>query len=138
MSSANQIALHGDGIRVTYYPGGTGPVIEGKGRARLFYQHHATSMTFHDEDVTEEKNEGLGRTVTVTLSSIPDFGSTTFTLLVPEIVLPDGTDGPHASAHVRTLGITRISSTTIAGPAGPDTYEAVRLRGTASLVMIPD
>jgi hypothetical protein len=74
----------------------------------------------------------LGTEVTVTLESVPDLHTITFTLLLPSFRLPKDNE-----SKFETLGITTTNHTTIAGPPeGPEqTYEAITLHGVAKSVL---
>ena len=79
------------------------------------------------------KSEGIsvGTLVSVVIATVPDRGTTTFSLLLPAIRLGDS-----RRASFRTIGITTLAKTTIAGPpqGAQQSYKAMDLRGTAKLV----
>ena len=74
----------------------------------------------------------IGTLVTVELNHIPDLKRTTFTLLVPDVVLGEQSGG----AHIETIGITTVHRDSIIGPPQGQTelYTVERLRGTAQFV----
>src|ERR1700761_8441892 len=82
----NAYHLHGEGIRVTYFPTGEGPLTV-DGPVKLVYQDHHRTMTFRAHDVTVADVPSVGSLVTVVLHMTPDLGSTTATLVVPTVVL---------------------------------------------------
>lgn len=74
----------------------------------------------------------LGSLVSVVVQSTPDFGSTTATVLIPDVVL----EGAH-SVSVHTLLITSMHSSTLTGICQPqrDTYTVTKLRGSAVQIL---
>ncbi len=133
MNAPNHYQLQGDGISVTYYPGGFGPATAA-GRLRLIYQHAARSLALRDSEIATVEAPGLGTIVSAELDLVTDFGSTIFNLVLPEVDLPDG---PSPSVHLRTIAITRIRSGMPTGHPRGDSYHATPLSGTADVVMIP-
>jgi hypothetical protein len=74
--------------------------------------------------------------VSVTIQESIDVGSTSFTLIVPAVQLPQGLG---ASTPISTAGITtthRILAGAI-GHAQTETYVVTPLTGTASRVVLP-
>jgi hypothetical protein len=75
--------------------------------------------------------------VTVTLVITVELGSTTFSVLLPRVNLPDHWG---ASAFIRAEGITTVHNLSLAPPANlgqGDTYMVTPLSGTGSLSIIP-
>src|SRR3954469_17509197 len=97
------------------------------GRPRLTYQDPARTLEFSGEELALEET-GLGTVVTVVLETVPDLGTTSFSLLVPPVNLANGT-----YAGVVTFGVTAVSRTTLAGPVSGQstTYQVTHLQGTA-------
>ena len=83
--------------------------------------------------VTAIKSEGvgIGTLVSVTIATVPDKGTTTCLILLPAIRLGDS-----KRASFRTIGITTLAKTTIAGPpqGAQQSYKVIDLRGSAKLV----
>jgi hypothetical protein len=132
MGAPNQYHLHGDGIAVTYYPGGDGPIIQGRGRLVLSYQDAFQSRGFDTDDVRVVEVDDLGSIVSVTLVLTVDVGYTSFSLLVPEVLLPDQ---PEPSVYVHTRGITTVhrAFAGLIGHPQEETYRVTELYGTASV-----
>jgi hypothetical protein len=130
----NQYHLHGGGIQVSYFPRGSGPITRG-GPLVLTYQDEHRSLPFYRDDVRTVDVADLGMIVSVTLVTTPGVGSTTFSLLVPQVQLPGGED----SVDIKTEGITTIhrSLVGVIGPAQAETYRVRRLTGTASSGILP-
>ena len=100
----DQYHLAGDGITVAYFPGGSGPLVAGRGRLRLEYQDAERSQSFHDADVRTVDVADLGTIVSVTLVISVDTASTTLSLLVPNVVLPE----QQSSVDIHTEAITTL------------------------------
>jgi hypothetical protein len=123
--SPNQYHLAGDGIAVSYLPLGSGPVGPAGG-AELFYQQRV----FHADEIRSVHLEDIGTVVSVTLEGSVDAGTTTFSLVIPAVLLPR--DG-HASAPIETFGVTTLHRGFAAqiGFAQRETYTIAHLRGDA-------
>jgi hypothetical protein len=132
----NQFHLQGGGITVTYFPQGFGPIHPG-GAARLIYQDATRSLNLTGADVRQvQVPNGLGTVVTVTIVQTVDVGDTTFSVLIPEVVVPAH---PASSTPVTTVGITtihRIFAGAI-GHAQRETYTTTCLSGTAATGILP-
>lgn len=135
MTAPNQYHLHGGGISVSYYPDGFGPPIAGRGSLRLVYQDVHQSLPFYDDDVRTVDVADLGTVVSVTLVMTVDTGSTTFSLLVPDIQLPEQEN----SVFIHTEGITTVHRVFVAliGHPQSETYTVTSLRGTAAVGPLP-
>jgi hypothetical protein len=70
----NVYHLHGEGIRITYYPEGSGPPTA-DGPVELIYQDLHRTLTFRAHEVTVDQVASLGSLVSVVVQSTPDFGS---------------------------------------------------------------
>lgn len=134
MSSPNQYHLHGGGISVSYFPDGAGPIIEGLGPMRFTYQDSMRALIFRDDIRTVEVPD-IGTIVSATIVPTIDIGSTTFSLLVPLVVLPDGAAGQTTvQVPVDTDGVTtvhRLFAVAIGHPQRAS-YTVHHLHGTAS------
>ena len=135
MTSPNQYHLNGGGVSVSYYPDGFGPPIEGRGSLRLVYQDVHQSRSFYDNDVRTVTVPDLGTVVSVTLVMTVDTGSTTFSLLVQDVDLPEGQN----SVFIDTDGITTVHRIFVAliGHPQSETYTVTELDGTASVGPLP-
>jgi hypothetical protein len=135
VTSPNQYHLNGGGTSVSYYPDGFGPLIEGRGSLRLVYQDVHQSMSFYDNDVRTVSVPDLGTVVSVTLVMTIDTGSTTFSLLVPDVDLPEGQN----SVFIDTEGITTVHRIFVAliGHPQSETYSVTELCGTAAVGPLP-
>lgn len=120
----NLFQLSGEGVTATY------STTSIDGQPRFTYKKGRQTLSFGGTDVATA-NTGIGTLVSVVLARIPDKGSTTFSILLPSIQLPDTT-----KQSFRTIGITTVTATTIAGPpAGvQQTYTTIALRGSAQQV----
>lgn len=129
----NAYHLHGEGIRVTYFPTGEGPLTV-DGPVKLVYQDHHRTQTFRARDVTVADVPSVGSLVTVVLHMTPDLGSTTATLVVPTVIL-----GVAQSAAVHTILITTMHASTLTGLGDPqrDTYTVTHLTGSANNEILP-
>ncbi|HXC62420.1 MAG TPA: hypothetical protein VNV63_07075, partial [Nitrospiria bacterium] len=70
--------------------------------------------------------------VTVTIRLTPDFGSTSFTLMVPQVNLDQSSE-----SHVTTFGVTTFHRVSIAPQLDrgqTEHYTVAELSGTAALV----
>lgn len=120
----NLFQLSGEGITATY------STTSIDGQPRFTYKKGRQTLNFAGSDI-ETANIGIGTLVSVVVARIPDKSSTTFSILLPSIQLTDT-----RKQAFRTIGITTVTATTIAGPpAGvQQTYKTVALRGSAKQV----
>lgn len=135
LASPNQYHLHGGGIAVSYVPLGFGPVTP-SGEGRFTYQDAHRSLNFNGNAIRVVDVPDLGTIVSVTIVPTVDVGDTTFSLLVPQVMLPQHVG---ASAFIKTKGITtvhRILAGAI-GVAQRETYTVNQLSGTAALGILP-
>lgn len=133
----NQYHVHGGGISVSYYPEGFGPPVEGRGSLIFVYQDAHRSESFYSDgaNVRTVKVDDVGTVVSVTIVESIDTGSTTFSLLVPDVELPDG----QPSVFICTEGITTVHRVFVAliGHPQAETYEVTKLDGTAAFGPLP-
>jgi hypothetical protein len=131
--SPNQYHLRGDGVRVSYYPGGAGPLTV-DGPIILTYQDAHRSKVFRGEQAQVVDVAQLGTCVTVTLEITIDEGSVTATVLIPTVVLPPG-----GSTTVETQLITTSHQLFLTGLGHPqrDHYAVTPLTGEASQHPLP-
>jgi hypothetical protein len=129
----NQYHLHGHGVRISYYPGGAGPVTA-DGPIILTYQDPHRSKVFRGQQAHAVEVADLGTCVTVTLQLTVDVGSITATLLIPTVVLP-----AEGSTTVETELITTNHQLFFTGIGHPqrDHYTVTPLTGQASHHPLP-
>jgi hypothetical protein len=131
----NQYHLTGGGLTISYFPDGLGP-IGPAGSTHLIYQDSHRTLAFHLNDIRQVEVPDVGTLLSVTINETVDIGSTSFTLIVPHVRLPDTTG---ASAHISTDGITtthRIFAGLI-GHAQAESYLVTKLTGTALHGILP-
>lgn len=124
----NSFILSGPEISVTYLASGI------TGKPTLTYEDRHLRKTFTGPEIRTVTDES---TELVSVSIVParDSGYTSFTLFIPRFILVHGT-----SAHVATVGLIGVHRPTVDSPtAGQlDTYQTVRLTGTACLITTTD
>jgi hypothetical protein len=123
--------LYGDGISIVYHPVFVG------GLPALTYQDAHRTLHFRGNELRKVEVPDLGTVISFTLVMTVDTGSTTFSLLLPRVNLPNHIG---ASTHISTEGITtvhRLSPVPAANLGQRDLYTCTPLHGTASLVIIP-
>jgi hypothetical protein len=115
----NLYELSGNGILVTYATTSFG------GQPQFYYQDALQSKSFSGQDIQTVETV-LGRLVMVFLVRTVDSGSTTFTLIVPNVSLPASN-----SSSITTLHRFLI----VKPPQGQiENYTFHQLTGTASFV----
>jgi len=124
-STPNLFELSGDGITVSY----STTSIDGK--PRFTYKRGRQTLNFAGKEITSTSVQ-IGTLVSVVIANVPDKGTTTFSVLLPAFRLADT-----KKANFRTIGITTVSATTIAGPptGAQQTYKVAALRGSAKQVV---
>ena len=87
------------------------------------------------DEVRTVKADDLGMLVSVTIAETIDTGSTTFSLLVPEVELPE----QQVSVFIRTEGITTVHRVFVGllGHPQAETYTVTELDGTAAFGPLP-
>ena len=132
-SSPNQYHLRGNGVRISYFPGGAGP-LSADGPIIVVYQdsHRSLALRGRQADVVAFGN--FGTCVTVTLEPTIEAKSTTATLLVPTVVLTPG-----RSARIKTAVIVAAHSLALSRTGHPqrDMYRVITLAGEASQDALP-
>ncbi len=125
-TQANLFELSSNTIHVTYSTTSIlgGPIFS--------YRDNTLNLSFSGDDIRIETTT-LGEVVTVTLETIPDLRTVTFSLIVPLVTVMPQSSG----TRVKVVGVTITAPTTIAGPPpGPQQlYSAVYLRGTAQFIV---
>jgi hypothetical protein len=121
----NLYELSGNGINVTY----SSSSISGK---PLFNYHDDSQVRSFSGDEIQVVDTIIGKLVSVFLIRTPDSGSTSFTLVVPSVTLPQSN-----VANVVTEGITALHKFSIVGPPQGQTelYTFHELQGTARFVV---
>ncbi len=134
-SVPNQYHVNGEGISVSYYPDGFGPPVVDRGSLLLVYQDAHRSQSYFSDEVRTVKVDDLGMVVSVTLVESVDIGSTTFSLLVPDVQLPE----QQTSVFIHTEGITTVHRVFVAliGHPQSETYTVSALDGTAAVGPLP-
>ena len=103
------------------------------GAPLVSYKDAELDLNFQGDDITRVETS-LGELVTVTLQTVPDAFTRTFTLIVPTIRVPHG-----GQAEFDTLGIeTTDRSGAFVAPPGPagvlQAYQVHQLHGNAQQV----
>jgi hypothetical protein len=131
----NQYVLAGDGISVSYFPEGFGPILK-DGPDRLFYQDANRHLVFNGSEIRKVEVPDLGTILSVTIVQTVDVGSTTFSFILPHVNLPQG---PHPSVAIHTEGITTVhrAFVLLIGHPQVETYSVTCLTGTASRGILP-
>jgi hypothetical protein len=91
------------------------------------------SLSFRGKEEIMISETELGELITVTLETIPDLKTVTFSLILPIVTVMPQSGG----IRIKVPGITTTNPTTIAGPPpGPQKlYSIVNLRGTAQFIV---
>jgi hypothetical protein len=130
-AAPDHYTLHGGGITVTYLPTGAG------GMAHLTYQDPIRSLSFTGQQIRSVDVPDLGTIVSVTIVLTVDSGSSTFSVLIPAVTLPNHLG---ASAVIHSEGITtthRFSVIAALNLGQGELYSVRPMTGNASLVLIP-
>ena len=121
----NLYQLSGKHLHVTY----TTTSIDG--HPTLTYQDAHQGKSFRGDEIRAVECD-LGTLVSVTIRMTVDTGSTSFSLFIPRMRIPQGTSAP-----VHTDGVTTVHRLTIAPQLSQgqlDTYTIMALQGTAQAV----
>ena len=115
---------------MAYSPVGWGPIRLDKGPLILSYHDAHQSLAFFADDVRTVEVADLGTIVSVTLVMTIDTGSTTFSLFIPSVVLPENQN----AVTITTEGITTLHRLFIPPFGGPqrEIYTVTALSGTAA------
>lgn len=121
----NQYDLKGPGVSISY---STSSLV---GRPQLSFKKGRQTLTFTGDEIGVSATQ-IGTLVTVTIAAVVDRDSTTFSFLLPAVQLST----PSSKQSFRTIGLTTVHKTTIAGPPKgvQQTYKAVALTGSARQV----
>jgi hypothetical protein len=120
----NRYELSGEGVEVTY------STTSIDGTPRFTFKKRRQTLNFSGAEIVSV-GTSIGTFVSVVIASVPDKSVTTFSILLPAIRLAD-----HKKQTFRTIGITTVSKTTIAGPPPgvQQSYKTIALRGSAQQV----
>lgn len=102
------------------------------GQPYFSYEDGSRSLSFKGNQIRQVKSD-MGTLVTVTVHMTVDSGSTTFTLLVPEVNLAE----QNSPAQIHTIGITtvhRFSVVPAVNHGQTERYTTSEFSGTGSLV----
>jgi hypothetical protein len=130
----NQYYLHGGEISVSYYPGGSGPIIKGRGRLRFTYHDSFRALSFYGDEVRTVDVPDLGTVVSVTIVQTVDTGSTSASLLVPNVVLPSTLPVPINTKLITTRHLIFVAAL---GHPQRAVYSVTALTGVASAGILP-
>lgn len=125
----NLYQVHGSGLQITYATSG----IDGK--AHLQYHDSAQTLQFSGDEIRTVEAE-IGTLVTVTIRMTVDTGSTSFTLVIPQVNLDSSN---HVNIH--TFGITtvhRFSVIPAFNHGQTELYTVSQLSGTAAFVVFAE
>jgi hypothetical protein len=100
------------------------------GPPQLSYKGPEGELSFSGEEI-ESDTGTLATEITVTLDTVPDLHTITFTVLLPSFNMPEEGD-----SEFDTIAIKTTNRTTIAGPpkGAAQSYEAVTMHGLAKSV----
>jgi hypothetical protein len=124
-TTPNLFTLQGHHLQVTYSP------TSFDGKPNLQYHDPFQALQFSGEEIRTLASE-IGTLVTVTIRRTVDAGSTSFTLVVPQVNLD-----PSKRAQITAFGITtvhRFSVIPVLNLGQTDLYTVTELSGTAALV----
>ena len=121
----NLYELQGPGVRISY---STSSIA---GKPQLSFKKGRTTLSFSGDEISVLDTE-IGGLITVTIATTPDRSFTSFSFLLPAIQLAKES----AKQSFRTIGITTVHKTMIAGPVKgvQQVYKSVQLQGTARQV----
>jgi hypothetical protein len=134
MSSPNQYYLQGSGISVAYFPDGFGPP-HTNGPLHFTYRDSVRSLAFYGDEVRLVEVPDLGAVVSVTIVPSVDTGATTFSLVVPVVVVSNAS----SSVSIETFGVTTMHYVLVGAIGHPqrDMYAVTALSGVASEQPLP-
>lgn len=126
LTRANLFELSGETLQISF--GSTSLL----GGPSLSYRDQTTNQSFQGEEI-QILETALGQEITVTVESIPDLRTVTFTLVLPIVTVLQQSSG----TCIQTFGVTTMNPTTIKGPPpGPQKqYSVALLRGTAQFIV---
>ena len=124
----NQFKLHNQEVKVTYVTNGF------QGGPTFSFEDGQQTKNFKGSDVRVLQTE-IGSLVTVTLDLTVDTGSTSYSVLIPIVELPN----THAHQKFHTAGVKTIHKTPLSPPPKSliEAYRVDKLEGTAHSVVVP-
>jgi hypothetical protein len=133
-TTPDQYYLRGSGISFAYYPNGTSSR-SGEGFLHATYRDSVRSLAFYENGVRLVEVPDLGTIVSVTIFPSVDTGNTTFSVLIPDVFLPDNS----GTVPIETLGITTMEHVLTGAIGHPQrkTYTVAELSGTAGAGVVP-
>ncbi|MBO3461688.1 hypothetical protein G7B40_039550 [Aetokthonos hydrillicola Thurmond2011] len=125
-TKANTFELSGGSIVVSYSE------TSFSGVPLLSYRDNNFNLNFSGQQIRIQDTE-IGQLITVTLETVPDLRTVTFTLVLPSVNLSTTSE----KIRITVPGIKTTTLTTIAGPGrgAEKTYSTVNLKGTASFTV---
>jgi hypothetical protein len=124
--SPNLFHLQGHGLHVTYSTSGL------DGKPHLTYQDAHQTLNFFGDDIRAVPTE-VGTLVTVSIRRTVDTGYTSFSVLIPDVNLPAGSNSAMVSTEAITT-IHRFSVIPAFNTGQLETYSFTALVGNASQV----
>jgi len=123
----NQFKLHNQEVKITY-------VTNGFQGGPTFTFDDGQVKTFRGPEVRVLQTE-IGNLVSVTLQLSVDTGSTSYSVLIPIIDLPNA----QANQKFHTAGIKTVHKTFLSSPPQTliESYHVDKLEGTAQSVVVP-
>ena len=126
-TTPNLYELKGDKLKVTY------ATTSFTGQPTFTLQQGRKTLTF-DKKQIQTTRLPIGSLVTVTVETLPDVKTTTFSLVLPDVNMQDST-----KVSIKTIGITTTAKTSIGGPktvkGAIQTYKVANLSGSARIVI---
>jgi hypothetical protein len=122
----NEFELHDHEIKITYFTTGI------TGQPSFTYHDQNQTLNFTGQEITVEET-AIGKLVSVTIQKTVDFGSTSFSVLIPVVFLASST----ATAHFTTDGIRTVHEPQLLLPVVGvrEVYQFSKLNGTARVVI---
>ncbi len=127
--TANQFELQDKlgKTKVTYYPLGPGPIVQGEPRGpRLDYSGAEGQFCFRCDSINSQNMPGMGQILCVDLSP-----TLAFNVCLPQIVMGDTNSQPFTTFCVRSTAAS-------AGATGAQiSYEVGEMSGNANIIFLP-
>jgi hypothetical protein len=122
----DQYDLLGQGVVISY---STSSIA---GKPQMTFKKGRQTLNFSGDEINSLDTQ-IGTLITVTIAKTVDKGFTTFSFLLPAIDLAAGA----AKQSFKSIGLTTIHKTTIAGPVtgAQETYKSLPLSGIARQVL---
>ena len=114
---ATMFLLTGEGLKISYY-------INEDNSSELDYEDAQGSYTFQSNQLHIQQS-AIGTLITASLKSSAGAGTTTFTLVLPDVKLGGQTKQP-----LETFGVIAQDTSALPKPGAQLTYRVVALQGT--------